>query len=61
MKNQSPYKKLHSSISLNFEIFIILRILGGQKKFRAALAGMVLRSPIHTWRARRFGVYRWDI
>ena len=35
--------------------------MGGQEKFKAALAGVVLRSPIHTWRARRFTVQGVDI
>ena len=46
---------------LNFEISIILHILGGQEKSRAALAGVVAQSPMHTWRAQRFPVHQWAL
>ena len=58
------YLPTHPNFSLffpNFEISIILHILGGQEKSRAALTGVVVKSPIHTWRARWFPVYRWAL
>ena len=49
---------------LHFKIFLKCMNLSLRirvEKSRAALAGVVLRSSIHTWQARRFAVYRWTI
>ena len=50
------YHPYFSLFFLNFELLIVqLRILGGQEKSRASLAAVVIRSPIHSWRANFHG------